>query len=126
MIGGVSSTTSGSSGWSIIHCHRFGVTYRIAVSSAAKTSQITTLSSAPIHHAVDPDSLRVRAIDGITNTAATVTGHSNRFCIRAVRSSTAATFDGVQPVACCKPIRLPRHADERVATLQALGDRRGR
>ena len=97
MIGGVSSTISGSSGWSAVHCHRRGVTARIAPSSAANTSQITTFSSAPIHQATDPDSLRVSAIDGITSTAATVTGHSKRFCIRAVRSSTVATFDSWAP-----------------------------
>jgi hypothetical protein len=116
MIGGVSSTISGSSGWSTIHCQRRGVTYRIAASSAANTSQITTFRPAPIHHAADPDSLRVSTIDGITSNAATKTGSSNRFCIRVVRSSTVATFDrrsGGRLLAtadCVNPAQLRRFA----------------
>ena len=75
-----------------------GVTYGIAASSAANTSQITTFRTSPSSSSVDPGSDRLSVIAGITSSAATMTHLEPLLHTRRPVVEHHADFDGTEPM----------------------------
>ena len=95
--GGVSTTTTRSIGCRRNHSRREGTTVSITTVSARKTSQVAQLRTFAIASHGSPKSEPWMTRIGITSTAATMTGISNRRSSLSLRASMREGFDAGGP-----------------------------